>query len=50
MEEYTEILEQYLGGKRNYSKTMFKLMGRIYRRVNKGKLTWDEVIKTIEKK
>lgn len=36
MEEYTEILKGYLGGRRNVAKDVYKIVGRIYRAAQKG--------------
>lgn len=39
MEEYVKSLQEYLEGKRNFNKTMFKVAGTIYRGVNKNRFT-----------
>lgn len=49
MEEYTEVLKGYLKGKRNYTKTMFKIMGTIWRGSEKGRFTLDEGLKALNK-
>lgn len=36
MEEYTEILREYLGERRDITKKVFKIVGRIYRRIKNG--------------
>ena len=42
MEEYTNALKEYLKDRRNLKKTIFKIVGTIYRGVNKGRFTLDE--------
>ena len=49
VEEYTEVLKDYLKGKRNYTKTMFKVMGTIWRGSEKGRFTLDEGINVLNK-
>lgn len=36
MEEYTEFLRKNLGERRNIDKLVFKIVGRIYRRIKNG--------------
>lgn len=42
MEKYTNLLKDFLNGKRDYTKTMFKIMGTIYRGSENGRFTIDE--------
>ena len=42
MEKYVELLQKYLSGKRNFTKTMFKIAGTIYRGATKGRFTYEE--------
>lgn len=49
MEEYTRLLKEYIGQDRHtYSKTMYKIMGTIYRAVTKGRITWEQGQRKIE--
>lgn len=49
MESYTEILRDYLQERRNVSKEVFKIMNSAYRAVQKGRMTWNDVIRTLDK-
>lgn len=42
MEEYMKIFEEYLNGKRNYTKAMFKITSSLYRGVANNRFTFDE--------
>lgn len=42
MEQYVKLLKEYLEGKRNYTKTMFKITGTLFRGVSKGRFTYNE--------
>ncbi len=43
MEEYMKLLKDYIGEDRHtYTKTMFKIMGTLYRAVSKGRITWEQ--------
>lgn len=48
MENYTEMLRDYLQGRRNIGKKLYKYMSRAYRAVEKGMTTWDKVIEIME--
>lgn len=47
MEEYVEVLKDYLQGKRDYTKIMFKISGALYRGVSNGRFTWEEGLKVM---
>lgn len=47
MEEYTNELRQHLDKKRNWTKTMFKIAGTIYRGVNNNKFTIEQALKKL---
>ncbi len=49
MEEYTNLLKDYLVERRNFTKTMFKIVGTIFRAERKGRITYDEDLKAIER-
>lgn len=49
MEEYTESLKEFLGAKRNFDKTIFKIAGTIYRSVNKGRFTYEQCLNALNK-
>lgn len=43
MEEYTKLFKEYIGEDRHtYTKTMFKVMGTLYRAVSKGMITLEQ--------
>lgn len=43
MEEYMRLFKDYIGEDRHtYTKTMFKIMGTLYRVVSKGRITWEQ--------
>ena len=44
MENYTEILKEYLQERRNVSKRLYKFMNTAYRAVRAGRKTWDNII------
>jgi hypothetical protein len=44
MEEYINILKDYLNGRRNIKKALYKVMSTAYRAVQNGRMTWDDVI------
>lgn len=44
MKEYTEILKDYLGERRNISKGLYKFMNTAFRLVEKERTTWDYII------
>lgn len=39
MEEYMDLFKDYIG---EDTKTMFKIMGTLYRAVSKGRITWEQ--------
>ena len=41
---YTEVLKEYLKGRRNVKKRLYRFMSTAYRAVENGRTTWDEVI------
>lgn len=45
--EYTEILKENLGERRNISKYAFKIVSSGYRAVENGRTTWEEYFKLI---
>lgn len=49
MAEYTRQLQEFLGTKRNFSKTMFKITGTIIRGVNKGRFTYEQGLNALNK-
>lgn len=49
MEKYVEDLKEFLGTKRNFTKTMFKITGTIIRGVQKGRFTYEQGLKALEK-
>lgn len=49
MENYTELLKEYLGKRRDCSKDVFKLAGRIYRGANNNSFTLDEALAVINR-
>lgn len=44
MEEYTSLLKDYLNGRRDIKKRLYKVMSTAYRAVLNGRTTWDDVI------
>jgi hypothetical protein len=42
MKEYTEALKQHLVNNRNWTKTMFKITGTIYRGVTNNRFTLEQ--------
>lgn len=47
MEGYVELTKQYLAGRRNISKKVFKLVGTIFRGINNNRFTFEEVEKEL---
>ncbi len=47
MEEYVKSLQEYLEGKRNFNKTMFKVAGTIYRGVTNKRFSIEKAIKKL---
>lgn len=47
MEKYVELTKEYLGGGRDIEKTVFYLVGRIYRGINNNRFTWEQVEKKL---
>lgn len=45
--EYTEMLRDYLQGRRNIRKRLYKFMSTAYRAVKSGRMTWDDIIKIL---
>lgn len=45
MEKYVELLKEYLGKQRHFTKTMFKVAGTIYRGVNSNRSTVEQALK-----
>ncbi|MCI9245609.1 MAG: hypothetical protein HFJ30_00405 [Clostridia bacterium] len=44
MEEYTKSLQKFLEEQRNWTKTMFKIAGTIYRGVNNNRFTVEQAL------
>lgn len=44
MQEYVESLKSFLNGKRNYTKTMFKISGTIYGGVTNNRFTLEQAL------
>lgn len=49
MEEYTIALKEYLQNRRDFRKTIFKIVGTVYRGVNNNRFTLDEGLMAIKK-
>lgn len=49
MEEYTILLRKYLKKDRKWSRTMFKIVGTIYRAVTKGRISYEQGLDKIER-
>ena len=50
MEEYMELFKDYIGEDRHtYTKTMFKVMGTIFRGVTNKRFTYEQAIKALYK-
>lgn len=49
MEEYTHELKQHLDKNRNWTKTMFKIAGTIYRGVNNNRFTVEQGLNALNK-
>lgn len=49
MEEYTITLKEYLQNRRNFKKTIFKIVGTVYRGVNNNRFTLNEGLMAIKK-
>ncbi len=47
MEEYTEVLKDYLQGRRNVKKRLYRFMSTAYRAAKNGRITWDNIIDRI---
>lgn len=43
MEKCTDLLNEYLEGRRNMGRKVFYLMGRVYRGINNSRFTWKYV-------
>lgn len=50
MEKCTDLLNGYLKGKRNVSKVVFKIIGTIFRGVNKDRFTLEQAIAKLYEK
>lgn len=50
MEKCTDLLNEYLKGKRNMSKGVFKIIGTIFRGVSKDRFTLEQAIAKLYKK
>lgn len=42
MEEYTEVIKEYLGSRRNIKKQVFEIARWIYRGVNNNRFTFEQ--------
>ena len=50
MEEYMDLFKDYIGEDRHtYTKTMFKVMGTIFRGVTNKRFTYEQAIKALYK-
>ena len=49
MEEYTNALKQYLQDRRDYKKTIFKIVGTVCRGVSNGRFTYEQGLMEIQK-
>lgn len=49
MAEYVKDLKEFLGTKRNFNKTMFKIAGTIYRGVTKERFTYEQGLNALNK-
>ena len=49
MEEYTKVLREYLQGRRNITKRVYKVISRDYRAIMNGKMTWTSLENQISK-
>lgn len=49
IEEYTIALKEYLQNRRDFRKTIFKIVGTVYRGVNNNRFTLDEGLMAIKK-
>ncbi len=50
MENYVEITKEYLNGRRNMSRKVFYLMGRMYRGVNNNRFTFEQVMEKLKER
>lgn len=48
MEEYTKVLNEFLNGKRDVKRKIYKVLGRGYRAVNSGIIDWDKFLRIFE--
>ena len=50
MEEYMILFKEYIKEDRHtYTKSMFKIMGSLYREVSKGRITWEQGLQELKK-
>ena len=49
MEEYTKVLREYLQGRRNITKRVYKVISRAYRAIMNGRMTWTSLENQISK-
>lgn len=49
MEEYTEVLADYLKENRKYKKIIYKICGTLYRGVTKGRFSLEEGLEAVNK-
>lgn len=47
MEKCTDLLNEYLEGRRDINKIVFKIVGTIFRGVNNNRFTWEQVEKEL---
>lgn len=47
MEKYVENLKEYLKGRRNISRKLYRFISTDYRAVQNNRITWDEAIQRI---
>lgn len=46
---YTDVLKEFLKGRRNVSKKVFKIMNSTYRAVENGRTTWESFERHLKK-
>lgn len=49
MEKCTELFKRHLNGKRNWTKTMFKIAGTIYRGANNNRFTVENALNALDR-
>lgn len=44
-----KLFKEYIKNDRHYTKTMFKIMGTLYRAVSKKRITWEQGLQKIKR-